>query len=203
MGPSKSAWMSFLGNVFKAVTQRPVAADPLQPETALGRARLFLARLARASTPAGRLATQIFRGVGQVIGLSKADFTDGVPKAVNSSWIKTLTFRPFVYRAEAATPDQYGAGFFPVPDKDPRGLRLKMNDIGDLIMLVLHPSRSNPSGSYTYPRVPRRIMADWTAAPSKGRYYWAGEIRQYSDRRAIFQRFARYGSGPTFSRPRR
>lgn len=203
-GPSKSSWRSFLGNVFKAITGAPVRFDPAQPDTALGRARNFIQRLGRVNRGAGRMAGQIIRGVAQVVGLARADFRDGEPKGVSSSWIKSLTYTPLVYRAEAAEPDEYGGGFIAVPDARPRGLRLRMNDIGDLTMQVITPSHANPSGAYIYPKVPRRIMADWVQAASAGKYYWGGEIRIYSDRRGVFQRLARYGSGiaPRQSAPR-
>jgi hypothetical protein len=84
-------------------------------------------------------------------------------------------------------------GFIPMPASgviEKQGYKRNPDrDTGDLDMWVLTVSKSNPGGKYTYPRVPRWVMDDWMAAGSKGQYYHYGDIRTYSDRRAIFQRF--------------
>ena len=96
-------------------------------------------------------------------------YQDGQDVDVDSSWIGAFNYRTWG--------GDYGA------DQDPR-------DIGDLTMVVLKPSAPNPSGRYTYPSVPRKVMDGAMRAPSKGKFYWS-TLRYYSNRGAIGRRLLR------------
>lgn len=168
-----------------------------------------------AASSAARAAAKVFgrtlAGFGSGIGSDQHAYQDAVWIAVGSSWIKALRYQPMKYKAVRALPDEYSqsmqdylnggqgprsvksSGFIPMPASgviEKQGYKRNPDrDIGDLDMWVKKESKVNPSGRYTYPRVPRWVMDDWMAAGSKGQYYHHGDIRIYSDRRAIFQRF--------------
>jgi hypothetical protein len=147
-------------------------------------------------------AMQGVRAVTQALGAR--DYTDGAPYDPGSSWIKSLTFRPLLYRTEQygedAPEELRGRGVpgFAVPDREYGKLRLRLLDQGDLIMET-EPNSKNTSGRYTYPNVPRSLMDAWTRAPSAGRFYHSKRgngPQTYSNRAAILLgRMKRYGVG--------
>lgn len=110
------------------------------------------------------------RDVTQHADLSlRYGYQDGQDVDCDSSWIGAFNFRV------------YGGDY---------GGEQDIRDIGDLTMVVLKPSRPNPSGRYVYPSVPRAVMNRAMVHPSKGKFYWA-VLRHYSNRGAIGQRMMR------------
>lgn len=206
--PSRGEFAQFFGDVFRALTGRTQKTSTGATVDHLGRARAFLGGLPRrglisAASQAARAAAKVF---GRAMGGAKSGkrpYTDSVWYPVKSSWIISLLYVPMTYegaRAVSIPGDPYGtgasAGFVPMPGSPNAAARKRGPDraIGDLTMKVKVRPRAdgmpnvNPSGNYTYPRVPRYVMDDWVEATSAGTYYHSGEIKAFSDRRGIFQR---------------
>lgn len=199
-GPSKSTWASLLKGAFNVIT----GAAPREQAvtTTAGLAGLFARRIRGFGAAVRDKAIQGVRAVTQALGAR--DYTDGAPYDPGSSWIKSLTFRPLLYRTEQygedAPEELRGRGVpgFAVPDREYGKLRLRLLDQGDLIMAT-EPNSKNTSGRYTYPNVPRSLMDAWTRAPSAGRFYHSKRgngPQTYSNRAAILLgRMKRYGVG--------
>lgn len=120
-------------------------------------------------------------------------YTDGLDFAVRSSWIAGINFRPLGGRTDAVN-----LAMVPGRLSSAVNVRQYLMERGDLTMIVINPSRNNPGGRYTYPRVPRKVMNDMIMAPSKGRFYWWGYggsvgLRNYSNRASIGRRMRSAG----------
>ena len=199
-GPTKSTWASLLKGAFNVIT----GAAPREQAvaTTAGLAGLFARRIRGFGAAVRDKAMQGVRAVTQALGAR--DYTDGAPYDPGSSWIKSLTFRPLLYRTEQygedAPEELRGRGVpgFAVPDREYGKLRLRLLDQGDLIMET-EPNSKNTSGRYTYPNVPRSLMDAWTRAPSAGRFYHSKRgngPQTYSNRAAILLgRMKKYGVG--------
>jgi hypothetical protein len=199
-GPTKSTWASLLKGAFNVITG--AAPREQAATTTAGLAGLFARRIRGFGAAVRDKAMQGVRAVTQALGAR--DYTDGAPYDPGSSWIKSLTFRPLLYRTEQygedAPEELRGRGVpgFAVPDREYGKLRLRLLDQGDLIMAT-EPNSKNTSGRYTYPNVPRSLMDAWTRAPSAGRFYHSKRgngPQTYSNRAAILLgRMKRYGVG--------
>lgn len=213
MAANKSTWAGLLKSAFNVITGRAPREEAASATTGL--AALFARRIRGFGQGVKDKVWQGFRAATQAMGAR--GYQDGVPYNPNSSWIKTLTFRPLVYRQEEygpeAPPELRGRGVpgFNVPDREYGSVRLRLLDHGDLTMET-EPNRVNTSGKYVYPNVPRSLMDRWTRAGSAGRFYHTpGGPKQFSNRAAILLgRMRRYGvgeMGPTSrikqSKPRR
>lgn len=171
-GPSKSTWGSLLKGAFNIITGN--APRDQAATTTAGLASLFARRIRGFGQSVKDRAFQGFRAVTQALGAR--DYVDGEPYNPGSSWIKSLTFRPFIYRQEQYgddAPDELrgrGVPGFNVPDREYGKLRLRLLDQGDLVMET-EPNSKNTTGRYTYPNVPRSLMDAWTRAPSAGQFY--------------------------------
>lgn len=120
-------------------------------------------------------------------------YTDGIDVAVNSSWIAAVNFRPLGGRAQVVH-QTFGRSRL----GSSVGQRDYLFQKGDLTMVGKGASRNNPSGRYTYPNVPRKVMNDMLSSPSKGRFYWWGyggskALRSYSNRARIGKRMRATG----------
>jgi hypothetical protein len=203
--PPPGEFKRFFSDVWRLLTGKPQKTSAGAEVDHLGRARRFIQGLPRraafsAASQAARAAAKVFGKFAGGLGAKPQPYTDSVWYPVKSSWIIALLYVPMTYRAARAVDDQYGkgrsAGFVPMPGSPSEAARQRGPDraIGDLTMKVVVKPRAdgqpnaNPSGNYTYPRVPRYVMDDWVAARTGGTYYHAGEIRAFSDRRGIFQR---------------
>lgn len=199
-GPSKSSWASLLKGAFNIITGN--APRDQAATTTAGLASLFARRIRGFGSGVRDRLTQGFRAVAQAVGVR--DYVDGQPFNPGSSWIKSLTFRPLIYRQEQygddAPEELRGRGVpgFNVPDREYGKVRLRLLDQGDLIMET-EPNSKNTSGRYTYPNVPRSLMDAWTRAPSAGRFYHSKRgngPQAYSNRAAILLgRMKKYGVG--------
>jgi len=199
-GPTKPTWASLLKGAFNVITG--AAPREQAATTTAGLAGLFARRIRGFGAAVRDKAMQGVRAVTQALGAR--DYTDGNPYDPGSSWIKSLTFRPLLYRTEQygedAPEELRGRGVpgFAVPDREYGKLRLRLLDQGDLIMAT-EPNSKNTSGRYTYPNVPRSLMDAWTRAPSAGRFYHSKRgngPQTYSNRAAILLgRMKRYGVG--------
>ena len=199
-GPGKSTWASLLKGAFNIITGN--APREQAATTTAGLASLFARRIRGFGQSVRDTAWQGFRAATQAMGAR--GYVDGEPYNPNSSWIKSLTFRPLLYRTEQygddAPEELRGRGVpgFAVPDREYGKVRLRMLDQGDLIMAT-EPNSKNTSGRYTYPNVPRSLMDAWTRAPSAGRFYHSKRgngPQTYSNRAAILLgRMKKYGVG--------
>lgn len=120
-------------------------------------------------------------------------YTDGIDFAVRSSWIAAVNFRPIGGRADVVN---FAMQTGRVSSQ--ANVREYLMQKGDLTMVVINPSRQNPGGRYTYPRVARKVMNDMIMSPSKGRFYWWGYngsqgLRTYSNRAQIGRRMRSQG----------
>lgn len=197
--PSKSTWGGLLKSAFNIVTGKVPKAEAANATTGL--AALFARKVRGFGQGVAQTAMQAARAVKAAIGVRK--YTDGQPFNPGSSWIKSLTFRPFIYRQEQYGPDApeelrgRGVPGFNVPDREYGSLRLKLLDTGDLTMET-EPNSKNTSGKYVYPNVPRSLMDGWTTFGSAGRFYHkkSNGPQAYSNRAAILLgRMKSYGVG--------
>ncbi len=199
-GPSKASWGSLLKGAFNIITGNAPRDQAATTTAALG--SLFARRIRGFGQAVKDRALQGFKAATQAMGAR--DYVDGEPFNPGSSWIKSLTFRPMLYRQEQYGPDApeelrgRGVPGFNVPDREYGRIRLRLLDSGDLIMET-EPNSKNTTGRYTYPNVPRSLMDAWTRAPSAGRFYHTKRSngpQSYSNRAAILLgRMKRYGVG--------